>query len=168
MASLAIPRTESTRLRSSPVTLRPMPMERLLSNQPFTVSFQQREDLRDAGVEPSQFPRPALHFEVYDRDRFENLYTCETGFNLRCGPVLIDPSEQVLNGSAVLDPETITSYRGLGVKRSAHQVALSRASTCNVEVDRTGDCIVLGQVSVACWTLLPTTAGQRLVRTREF
>jgi len=29
-------------------------MERLLSDQPFTIPFEQREDLRDAGVEPGQ------------------------------------------------------------------------------------------------------------------
>src|SRR5450755_3121672 len=38
----------------------------------------------------------------------------------------IDPSEQVFNGSAVLNAETIASDRGLGMKRRAHQVALSR------------------------------------------
>jgi hypothetical protein len=60
-------------------TLRLMPMERLLGNQPFTIAPEKREDLGDAGVLSCQFTRPALHFQVYDCDSFENFGTERSG-----------------------------------------------------------------------------------------
>src|ERR1700722_9324047 len=49
-ATCRLPKGRSNRHAISPAPLRLMPMECLLSDEPFTIPFEQREDLRDARV----------------------------------------------------------------------------------------------------------------------
>ena len=84
-----------------------MPVKELMRNLPLAIAFEQREHVGSSRLSSSQFARPALDFEMNDCDALDDFDTGETRTDLSCWTVLIDPIEDVFDGTAVFDTLTI-------------------------------------------------------------
>src|SRR5260370_14135017 len=83
-----------------------------------------------------------------DRDALNDLDSCETGTKMRCGAVLIDPSEHVLDRSGIFDGLTVNGDGGGRMKRRPHEICVACTSGRDIAVYSTGDRVMFNEVGI--------------------
>jgi hypothetical protein len=78
----------------------------------------------------------------------DDLDTCETRIDIRCGAVRSDPLKDMFNGATIFNALTIAGDGCGGMKGRAHQVSVASASARDIEVHGAGDGVMFGEVGV--------------------
>src|ERR1700733_838878 len=117
---------------------------------PLAVPLEQSEYVGSPGMGTRQLPRPALDFQMNDRDALDDFNACKAGTNVWCRTVLSDPLEDVFDRAGIFDSLTVARDGCGGMESRAHQVSVTCPGRGDIAEHGAGDRVVLGKVSI-CW-----------------
>src|SRR5437763_10275399 len=86
---------------------------------------------------------------MHDRDALDDFDAGKARIDIWGRSVLGDPFEDVLNGATVFDTLTVTGHGCGRMKGRAHEIAVARASTCDVAVHGASNGVMLEEISIA-------------------
>src|SRR5947209_13273397 len=86
---------------------------------------------------------------MHDRDALYDFDAGKARIDIWGRAVLGDPFEHVLNRATIFDALTVTGHGCGRMKGRAHEIAVARASTCDVAVHGASNGVMLAEISIA-------------------
>ncbi len=118
-------------------------MEGFLDDLPTLRHPEKSEQVRHANAGTGQFSRPVCDFDPNHCDRLEDVDADDTGFDVRCWSISINPIEEKFRSNGELTAG-IPKKRGLRVEGGAHQFALALLAAFDVQLEGLQDLVMLG------------------------
>src|SRR5262245_29722547 len=109
--------------REATVSRLGMQVEDLADDLPLTVDLQKREHVRES------MTRPVVEFQAHSCDGPSYVDTAKAGLESRCGPVLVIPVKEPLDGTGEQVGAHVAEDRCVVMKGSLHLVTSTRFAT---------------------------------------